>query len=300
MTALSDQGNRLTLGAYTIHRVPDLDGVAWPIDALLGSFSAEDLDRLGPEIPPSHLDRGSRNLIISFNIYLVIGPSCRVLIDGGIGNDKERPDRPLWHGRRGPFLDNVAALGVDPGDVTHVVNTHLHADHVGWNTRLVDGVWRPTFPNARYIVPRREFDHWAALHDAHPESPVLHGAFEDSVLPVRAAGRMDLVDLPVEMLPGFTLQPAYGHAPGMAAVWLRTEGGTVVFAADAVHHSLQFGAPERSSNFCLDPEEAGRTRRRLLGKITDSGAIMAPYHLASPTFGTVRRKGAAFVFVPLK
>lgn len=290
----------LTLGAYTIHRVPDLDAVAWPLAALLGSITDEDLERVGPDIPATHLDGRTRSLVLSFNVFLVLGPGCRVLIDAGVGNDKERPDRLPWHRRHGPFLERLAALDLQPEDVTHVINTHLHADHVGWNTRLLDGAWRPTFPRARYVVPKREFDHWATRQKADPDSAVLHGAFADSVLPVQEAGQMDLVDLPAEPLPGFRLDPAYGHAPGMATVTLRSDGAEIVFAADAIHHSLQFGLPERSSNFCFDPEEAARTRRALLERLAGSGAIIAPYHLPPPTFGRVERRGEAFVFRPLE
>lgn len=296
MTSSANEGDRLELGAYTIHRVPDLDAVAWPVEALLGSFNDADLERLAPTVPSSHLDRSSRSLVISFNVYLITGPGCRVLIDSGVGNDKDRPDRAAWHRRTGPFLDNLAALGVGPGDVTHVINTHCHADHVGWNTRWIDGVWRPTFPNARYVVPRRDFEHWAALHAARPDAPILHGAFADSVLPIMAENLIDLVDLPHRPLENFTLEPAYGHSPGMAVVWLHTGAGEVVFAADAVHHSLQFGAPERSSNFCFDPIEAGRTRRALLETAAARGAVLAPYHLAPPTFGRAVPMNDAFVF----
>ena len=299
VSRMSPDGDRLALGAYTVDRIPDLDAVAWPVQALLGSIDDAELDRLAGGVPASHLDRASRSLVISFNIYLVTGPGCRVIIDCGVGNDKERLDRHPWHRRRGAFLDNLGARGVAPEDVTHVVNTHLHADHVGWNTRLIDGAWRPTFPNARYIAPRTEFDHWAARHHARPEKPILHGAFADSVLPLVEAGRLDLVDLPSQPIPGFTFEPAPGHTPGMAAVWLHTDGGDVVFAADAVHHSLQFGTPDRASNFCFDPDGAGRTRRALLARIADADAVIAPYHLAPPTFGRVRRRGDAFAFVPL-
>jgi glyoxylase-like metal-dependent hydrolase (beta-lactamase superfamily II) len=298
MGGLGAPDEPLVLGAYAVHRLPDLDAVEWPVQALLASFTDEVIDRLAPDLPPSHLDRGTRSLVLSFNIYLVIGPGCRVLIDAGVGNDKERPDRPPWHRRRGPFLDSLAAVGVSPEDVTHVINTHLHADHVGWNTRLAGGAWQPTFPKARYIAPRREFEHWDGLHRAGGK-PVLHGAFADSVLPLRAAGLIDLVDLPAEPVPGFVLEPAPGHSPGMATVRLHTGAGDVIFAADAVHHTLQVGAPERSSNFCHDPDEAARTRRAFLEAAAESGEIVAPYHFPFPAFGRIARRGEGFVFEPL-
>ncbi len=301
MSRLGTEESRetLSLGPYTIHRIPDIDGIAWPVTALLGAATDEDLDRLAPDLPRGHLQRAARSLLISFNPYLVIGPGCTVLIDAGVGNDKERPDRPAWHRRRGNFIQALGGYGVGPGDVTHVINTHLHADHVGWNTCLVGGEWRPTFPNARYIVPRKEFAFWSARHDACPDEPILHGAFADSVFPVAGAGQIELVDLPSEPLAGFRMEPAFGHAPGMAVVWLHTPEGKVAFTADAFHHSLQCGAPELSSNFCLDKEQSARTRRSLLETLAVTGALVAPYHFAPPSLGRVVRSGPAYAFVPL-
>ncbi|WP_164749774.1 MBL fold metallo-hydrolase [Nitratireductor alexandrii] len=289
----------LTLGQARIVRIPDIDRIEWPATALFDALTADDLRAAAGLVPAGTVDAEAATLLLSFNIYLIQTPAFTALIDAGIGNGKQRLDRPAWHRRDGPFLDLLGRLGVRPESVDIVVNTHLHADHVGWNTVLGDAGWEPTFPRARYVAPRAEFDHWNRLHRVEPSASVLHGAFADSVLPLEDAGCLDLVGSSAEIAPGLRFEPAAGHSPGMCVVRLTLDAASVLFTADVLHHPLQFARRELVSNFCADPQAARATRERILTENAGTGTILAPYHFASPAFGRLQREAAGARFVPL-
>ena len=208
------------------------------------------------------------------------------------------PTGPVWHQRNVRFLETLAVLGYPAERIDIVINTHLHADHVGWNTVLVNGAWRPTFPRARYITPKGELDYWSKLYETQGVE-TLHGAYADSVAPLLAHGKLESVETPHEIVPGLRLEPAPGHAPGMAVVRLIAGETEILFLADAVHHPLQLSDPQITSNFCQDPAQANATRRRLLDDCVARGTIVAPYHFPTPVFGRFRRAGAGFDYLPL-
>jgi glyoxylase-like metal-dependent hydrolase (beta-lactamase superfamily II) len=291
--------DRLDIGGVTVVRVPDMDAITWSPEAMFERPEAE-LATLVREAPGRSVDRATNRLRLSFNSYLLLMPSAVVLVDCGAGDDKERPDRPPWHRRRSDFLDRLALAGARPDDVSLVVNTHLHADHVGWNTQLVDGRWRPTFPNARYVVGREELAYWLSRDAAaSADTPILHGAFADSVAPLLELGLLEGVDLPATLLPGLTLEHAPGHTPGMAVVRCATSAGDVLIAADAIHHPLQLAHPALNTRFCTDGITAAATRAALLDRCAAEGTVLAPYHFPAPGFGRIVRIGAGFGFAPL-
>jgi len=161
-----------------------------------------------------------------------------ILIDSCLGNDKERPTRPQFHRLRTPYIADLARAGIRVEDVDYVMCTHLHWDHVGWNTRLDNGRWVPTFPNARYVMARREFAHWEAVHQRGEETP-HRTAFEDSVLPVVRTGQSVLVDDDYALEDGLWFEGAPGHTPGNVVIHARSAGATAVFMGDVIHHPLQ-------------------------------------------------------------
>lgn len=289
----------LDVGDAMVFRVADMDRIAWPAQALFRSLDADALREVAATVPEGLVDADAGTLLLSFNVYVVRTPRFTALIDAGVGNGKDRADRPAWHRRDGRFLETLCLLGFPPQAFDIVVNTHLHADHVGWNTVPGGEGWRPAFPNARYVAPEAELAHWRALHEANPDGHVLHGAFADSVLPLLEAGRLEAVPAPFEIAPGLRLEPASGHSPGMCVLRLETGDEAVLFTADVLHHPLQFARPRLASNFCADPEMALTTRERLLSQNAGADTILAPYHFPSPAFGRVRRGTDGFAFVPL-
>ena len=259
----------LELEDVRIYRVADIDDIAWPARALFSGLTDEEMLEAEPLLPPGALNAARSEIRLSFNSFLIQAPNLVALIDAGIGNGKERLDRPAWHRRSGAFLSDLEALGFPPDRIDLVINTHLHADHVGWNTVSEGLVWRPTFRRARYVVPIDELKHWLGLNRDTPAGTILHGAFADSVQPLLDAGVLDAVPVPSEVGPGLRLQPAPGHSPGMAVVRLTFGKRSVLFLADVVHHPLQLGMPHVGSNFCVDPVQARTTRDRILADSFD-------------------------------
>lgn len=298
---LSATADLLSIGSTRIYRVADIEGIGWPAKAMFGSLTQADLAAAAARLPESAVDAANATLDLSFNSYVIARPGLTVLIDAGIGNDKERPDRPAWHRRSGRFLDVLTALGFPPDSIDLVVNTHLHADHVGWNTVHDGQRWRPTFARARYVAPRAELDHWSALHDADPSGATLHGAFVDSVLPLVEAGVLTAVETPAEIAPGLSLEPAPGHSPGMTIVRLKTEENDVCFLADLIHHPIQLIISGLNSNFCGNPSEALSMRDRILRRCAGEHMIVAPYHFAPPSFGRIEEAGSevSFRYLPV-
>jgi glyoxylase-like metal-dependent hydrolase (beta-lactamase superfamily II) len=214
-----------------------------------------------------------------------------VLVDSCVGNDKDRMPSAHWHQLKTPFLDRLRATGTAPEDVDYVMCTHLHADHVGWNTMLRDGRWVPTFPKARYLFARVEYEHW--LENPDP-SPIRRNAFHDSVLPVVEAGRADLVEDGHDVDGAFTVQLAPGHTPGNAAIRLTSKGTEALFVGDSVHHPMQVYQVDWSTHVCTDPVAAAASRRRLLERCAERGSLLVPAHFPAPHGAHVRSTAGGF------
>ena len=165
--------------------------------------------------------------------------------------------------------------------------SHLHSDHCGWNTRLRDGRWVPTFPKARYVFSRREVEDAEARGDS---------AFAESVVPVLEAGQADLVDMDHALDDEVWLEPTPGHTPGHVAIRLASRGDEAVMCGDLMHFPIQCAHPEWKTDFDDDPVMACRTRRRFLEQSSESGAKVMTAHFPSPSVGHVRPKGEAFRF----
>lgn len=211
--------------------------------------------------------------------WLLRSEGRTILVDTGVGNHKHRPHAPVWDRLDTPYLDNLAAAGVRPEDVDVVVNTHLHTDHVGWNTRLDGGDWVPTFPNAKYLMPQRDFDFW---NPANANRSVLgdggHIVFRDSVAPVHQAGLTRLWEGTYRIDGNLRLDPAPGHTPGSSVLTLTSKGEQAVFVGDLVHTALQVTEPDTNSCFCEDPAQSRATRHRILGRAAEDGALVFPAH----------------------
>lgn len=285
----------LTIGTATIETITDLDPFALPVDLLFPGRTTADLADLRSVLEPHDVDFAAERILLGVHSHLVQAGGKTILVDTCIGEHKPRPRRADdWHERRETgYLDRLAAHGLKPEDIDIVVCTHLHADHVGWNTMLVDGRWVPTFPNARYLVGRREFEHWQALERIEPGKH-NHGAFTDSVLPILEAGQLDLVADDAGIAEGVSLKPMPGHSPGQLGVCLCHGGEKVIICADAIHSVIQVFHPEWCSRFCSDPQVAIATRIALLDEAAETGAILIPAHLRHYRGFRIRREAGGY------
>jgi glyoxylase-like metal-dependent hydrolase (beta-lactamase superfamily II) len=235
--------------------------------------------------------------VVSLHTWVLKVDDKVILIDTGVGNGKNRPAFERLHRLNTQYMGWLEAAGVSAEAVTHVIATHLHPDHIGWNTRYVSNEWVPTFPNARYLMPRECLDYMkqAALNDPQ------HGyslAFEDSVVPLLQRGLVDAFES-TDLLPGgLQAEPATGHMVGQVSLHFQSHGEHAMFCGDMIHHPIQVLRPDWNSCFDSHPELASETRHRLLDLAADRHALLLPAHFGNPNAGYVRRAAAAFTFEP--
>jgi glyoxylase-like metal-dependent hydrolase (beta-lactamase superfamily II) len=215
-------------------------------------------------------------------------------VDSCVGNDKPRPRNPHWHQRQGSYLSDLASLGLKPEDIDIVMCTHLHADHVGWNTRLHNGGWVPTFPNARYLFGKKEVEYWRQALANSAADQVNHGSWADSVEPIFQAGQAELVAEDQEVDDGVQLMPAPGHTPGNVIVKLEARGERAYLTGDVIHHPIQVEHPEWSTCFCSDPQLSAETRLKTLATVAQQDAWLLSAHFPTPTATKIRHTDAGF------
>ena len=215
----------------------------------------------------------------------------RIIVDTCVGNDKERRIPP-WNKRQGPFLTHLAAAGYPPESFHTVICTHLHTDHVGWNTRLVDTTWVPTFPNARYLVARPEWEHWSRAEDRWTQIVMA-----DSVRPIFEAGLVDLVEVEHLVHDTIRFEPTPGHTPGHVSVHITSRGEEAAITGDLIHHPCQFARPDWGSSADTDPAQADRTRKAFMTRYADTPTLIIGTHFAGPTAGRLVRDGDAYRLV---
>lgn len=286
----------LTVGRFRLDPIVEFEGRRMPPAAMFPNVGPDRLAALLRRVPDGSYDAATDQLVTSVHSWLVRDEAGLVLlVDTCFGSLKDRPTHPFFHMQQSDWMQRLERLGVRAGDVTHVVNTHLHLDHVGWNTHLADGAWRPTFPNARHLMPRVEAEIMragASTHMIYNERP-----WNDSVRPVIEAGLADLVDPPFMVVPGIRLIACAGHSPGMMVAEIAGgSGGGVMAGGDPLHHPLQVFAPDANTLFCEDPEGAAAARRAFLGHCADEGWRIAATHFCVPRVLSVRRDGDGFAW----
>jgi glyoxylase-like metal-dependent hydrolase (beta-lactamase superfamily II) len=281
----------LKLGEVSLTRVIEIGRSTFPTTSMLPESTAEGVARHHAWLKPHFWDDSTNDMGSRIGSWIVRTPEHLVVIDTGVGNDKNRESNPLWHRRTGTFLDDLAAAGVTPERVDYVVITHMHVDHVGWNTRLVDGRWVPTFPNARYVFPGEEWSFWK--HEAERGGDE-YGCIDDSVLPIVAAGQAELVDDRHRIDRWLGFEPSVGHTPGHVSVRLTTSAGEAVFSGDLMHRVVQVAEPQWSSRFCYDGKQAATTRREFVERHADTGVLILAAHFPLPGVIVREREGLRF------
>ncbi|MYE80271.1 MAG: MBL fold metallo-hydrolase [Gammaproteobacteria bacterium] len=237
-----------------------------------------------PWMQPHFMD-GKGNLIMSIHALVVDTGQRRILVDTCVGNDKERAI-PGWNMLQTAFLDDLVEAGYSRESIDTVLCTHLHVDHVGWNTMLVDDAWVPTFPNARYLIGAREWAYWDASEDDGGYGPVL----SDSVRPIVESGLADFVEMDHHLCAEVWLEPTPGHTPGHVSVRIASQGEEALITGDCIHHPVQMTRVDWCSSADYDPEQGRRTRETLLGKYADRDILVIGTHFATPTAGRVRQR----------
>ena len=272
------------VGAVTITRIVELDAEGGS-RIILPQATKEVIREIG-WLQPHFADAEGR-LKMSIHALVVETPTRRIVVDTCIGNDKSRETMPAWNRMQTAFLQDFEAAGFARESIDTVLCTHLHVDHVGWNTMLVDGAWVPTFPRARYLLGRTEFDYWKTEPDTFASEPAI---FHDSVQPVFDAGLVDLVETDHVVSDEIRLIPTLGHTPGHVSVKISSEGQEALITGDFVHHPCQMAHPEWASAPDYDADQSIRTRRRDLRlRRPGRGAHPGDRHPFRHTHGGPRR-----------
>jgi len=285
-----------TIGTVRVTRVEEQLGFASvPPEKFFVGFEREVLERHLAWLVPNHYSPEHNRLISSVHSWLIRTPRHTILLDCCAGNHKERPGFARFHQLDTPYLAHLRAAGVAPEEIDIVLCTHLHSDHVGWNTMLRDGRWVPTFPNAKYLFSRAENDYGDPRRNpAAAADPQRNNAYRDSVLPVIEAGQAVLLDGAHAIDDTMLVEPAPGHTIGHVVLKLADQGQRALFSGDAIHHALQVHMPNWNSCFCEIPDEARAARHRVLGHCADERALLFPIHFGAPHVAAIARAGDAF------
>jgi glyoxylase-like metal-dependent hydrolase (beta-lactamase superfamily II) len=278
------------IGRVTITRIVEMELVTrWREDRPFIVEATPEALKSTPWLYP-HFVNDEGSLLVSIHALLVEAPGLRLVVDTCIGNDRNR----AFLGGRSlstPFLEHLAEAGWSREGVDKVLCTHLHVDHVGWNTMLEGGKWVPTFPNARYLIGKREYEHWNAEGEAEQQA-----ILSDSIRPILDAGLAQLVEMDHVISPEIRLTPTTGHTPGHVSVLIESEGERAMITGDIMHHPVQIAHPDWAPSFDSDKKAAIATRRRVLGEVADEPILVIGTHFAAPTAGRVRRDGGAYRF----
>jgi glyoxylase-like metal-dependent hydrolase (beta-lactamase superfamily II) len=286
---------RWKIGDVTVTKIVESDMVT-DLSGLIPKATPEAVRPLTWMKPHFMTEDGA--LRISIHALVVETPTRRILVDTCVGNDKSRPAIPDWHNLQLPFLKDLEEAGFKPDSIDTVVCTHLHVDHVGWNTMLVGGKWLPTFPKARYLLGQREFDYWrseAEADRAHEGFDAIQVAvFADSVKPIFDAGLVDLVDVDHRVCEEVRLVPTHGHTPGHVSVRIESKGEKAFITGDFIHHPCQLAHPDWATLVDYDPSASTKTREKTFGVLASDESLVIGTHWAGVTAGHIVRDGATY------
>ena len=272
------------IGDVEITRIAEVYHWVDDVTMLLPDASPETVLQYGWLQP--HFATAEGQMILNFQCFVMKTPAHRIMLDTCIGADRER-EFDVFTNMQTSFLDDLAQAGFSPQTIDLVLCTHLHFDHVGWNTHLVDGKWVPTFPNARYLFGRKEYEHWKMLEETKGYHDLNH--MYDAVLPVVEAGLVDLIEPDHEICPEITLRPTPGHTPGHVSIEISSQGERAMVTGDMMHHPIQFERPADLVRFDMDQARGSQTRQTLVDDLANSDVFVIGSHFADPTGGWVVR-----------
>lgn len=269
------------IGNVEITRIVEVNNHVDPLAVLLEEGSPELMKQYDWLFP--HFATPEGDMMISFQCFVAKTPERQIMLDTCIGNDRKRVF-DIFTNMHGSFLEDLALTGCTPESIDTVLCSHMHFDHVGWNTRLVDGKWVPTFPNARYLLGEKEWEHWNKMpRDGEIEAEHL----VDSLDPVIEAGLVDFVGPNHKVCDEITLIPTPGHTPGHVSFHISSAGKEAVITGDLMHHPIQFAVPDMYGNFCMDKPTSAKTRREFFKRFEDRKAFIIGSHFTDPTAGWI-------------
>ena len=277
------------IGDVEVARIVEVFDFDDDIDMLFPGATAEFVQQFKWLQP--HYARPNGRMVLNFQAFVLRSRGKSVMIDTCIGADRHR-EFPIFTNMQTTFLDDLRAAGFPPEEVSAVLCTHLHFDHVGWNTMLVDGKWVPTFPNARYLFGAAEWAHWKHLRDTGGYHHMDH--LVDSIDPVMEAGLVDFIEPDFQVTDEVSLIPTPGHTPGHVSVLIRSAGQEAVITGDMMHNPIQFAVPEKHGRFDMDKDQAAQTRLAFIKRFSDTGTTVIGSHFPDPTAGKIVRDGAAW------
>ncbi len=281
-------------GAIDVLRIKETLGAAFPPEHLLPGLPPDAIAKHIGWLAPNYYHAAKKCFVMGTHSWLLRTAHHTILVDTCIGNHKPRPNSPGFNNIEQPYLERLGQAGFRPEDIDLVLCTHLHVDHVGWNTQLRDGRWVPTFPNAKVMCSKAE------LASAEAKVNGTHGDADDravwldSLLPVLEAGLFQTIEGEHAIEDGLTIEPTPGHTPGHVVLHAASGGERMLFAGDLCHHPLQVYYPEVNSRFCEDAAGARATRRRILSACVESGALFAPAHWGPPHAARIEMRAGAF------
>ena len=276
-----------TVGRVRITKIVELESIGGT-RFILPQIGPEDVLKLPWMMP--HFATPEGRLIMSVHSLVVETPNRRILVDTGLGNHKKGRFVPVWNDLDTNYLEDLTSAGFPPDSIDTVLCTHLHVDHVGWNTKLVDGRWLPTFPNAKYIFGSIEYEHWKS----NGKSPHSKAVFGDSVQPIVEAGLAKMVASDAHLFDEITLIPTPGHSPGHMSVLIQSEGAQALLTGDVAHTPAQMAHLDWSSSADSDPAQSAATRHDLFSRFADTDTLVIGGHFGA---GHIKRDGEAFRFV---
>ncbi len=262
-----------------------------PVETLFSDGTQECLEPYYDWLKPNFLDEDNK-LILSIHAFLIRAGGLNIIVDTCSGNGKKLPLFDEWSNLDTPFLENMAELGFPAESIDRVLCTHLHFDHVGWNTHKVDGQWVPTFPNARYLFGDTEWGFWSKEED-HFDT----GCREQAILPVLDAGLADLVDSDHRINDEISLIPTPGHTPGHVSIFISSKGEQAIITGDMFHHPCQMAKPELLDIGDVEHDRAEQTRIDFMKTYSDGPVLILGTHFATPTSGKIVSDGEGYKFV---
>jgi glyoxylase-like metal-dependent hydrolase (beta-lactamase superfamily II) len=284
----------IQLGDTSIHRVLDHVGNGFDPLQFFPTLGQERLDENRSWLEPVYLEKGNGKLRLAIQSYVIKTPKLTILVDTCVGNDKPRPARPFWHMQTGDqYQKALAGAGVTVADIDIVMCTHLHVDHVGWNTKLENGRWVPTFPKAKYLFSGKELAHWT---ERHKEKPELCPWIGDSVLPIVAAKRELVIKSDLQFADNIKLVPTPGHTIDHFSVRVGASGHDAVIAGDMIHSPIQGRYPEIGVMIDFDGKQAEATRRSLFGGLCETSTLLCTGHFPDEGPCRVHRWDNGFKF----